>query len=82
MKFEITTKDEIFMYEINECGKYTGKKYPIEEEVEALETIGNAVTSKMMEIINITPVIKNRLYPGIPGGLFLASIVILIKILQ
>jgi len=36
----------------------------------------------MMEIINITPVIKNTLYPGIPEGLFLASIVILIKALQ
>jgi len=35
-----------------------------------------------MEIINITLVIKNRLYPGIPGGLILGSIIILIKTLQ
>lgn len=51
MKFEITEKDEIFMFEIDEYEEYTGKKYPIEDEIEALETIGNAVTSKMMEII-------------------------------
>ena len=51
MRFEIES-DNIFIFEIDEYEKYTGKKYPIEEEVNCLETIGNAVTSKMMEIIN------------------------------
>jgi len=51
MRFEIEG-DEIFVFEIDEYEKFTGKKYPIDEEVNALETIGNAVTSKMMEIIN------------------------------
>lgn len=52
MRFEIDENDEIFIFEIDEYEKYTGKKYPIEEEVDCLETIGNAVTSKMMRIIN------------------------------
>lgn len=58
MQIEIATSDdanisdEIFIFEIDEYEKLTGKKYRIEEEVECLQIIMDATTAKMMEIIN------------------------------
>jgi len=45
------TPDQIFVFDEDGNGKLTGKKFPIEEDVEILETIMNATTSKIMEII-------------------------------
>ena len=51
MQIEITPNN-IFIFDIDEHGKLTGEKFRIEEDVDALQSIMDATTSKMMEIIN------------------------------
>jgi len=58
MQIEITVSEnpgssnDIFIFDCDEYGKLTGKKYPVEEDIGTLETIMCAITSKMVEIIN------------------------------
>ena len=47
----VNIPDEIFVFDVDEHNKLTGKKFRIEEDVEILETIMDATTKKMMEII-------------------------------
>ena len=52
LRIEITGSNDIFVFDIDEHENFTGEKYAVEEDLDILETIMNAVTSKMMEIIN------------------------------
>ena len=48
---DVNIPDEIFVFDVDQNDKLTGKKFPIEEDVEILQTIMDATTAKMMEII-------------------------------